>query len=181
MSSVKGRNGGARVGAGRPKEVGSVRWKREQRKAKGQPPPAAPAPVAVPKPKGLPAGQSAVWDMLAPLALEQRTLTDATAFALVELCEAIVLKRDIARILEADGLTTTAVKTRMEQDGSGEQVGETKAHPLIAKWTALLVRVEAGLMRFRLAPMGKEIPPVEKPADEWSEFDQPLTLVKGAK
>jgi hypothetical protein len=122
-----------------------------------------------------------MWDMLAPLALEQRTLTPATAFAMVELCEAIVLKQDIARILEADGLTTVAVKTRMEQDGSGEQVGEVKAHPLIAKWTALLVRVEAGLTRFRLAPMGKEMPVPEQPADEWSEFDQPLSVIQGGK
>jgi len=43
------------------------------------------------------------------------------------------------------------------------------------------VRVEAGLTRFRLAPMGKELAPVEEPKDDFGEFDQPLQLVKGGK
>jgi hypothetical protein len=137
--------------------------------------------VAVAKPKGLPAGQATVWAMLAPLALEQRTLTPATAFAFQELCEAIVLKRDVLAVIEADGLMSNRLATKMDPDGGGQQVFESKAHPLIAKWTALLVRVEAGLTRFRLAPMGKEIAPVEETVDAFSEFDVPLTLVKGGK
>ena len=137
--------------------------------------------VAVAKPNDLPAGQSAVWDMLAPHALAQRTLTPATAFAFRELCEAVVLKRDVLAVVEQDGLMQNRLSTKMDQDGGGEQVFESKAHPLIAKWTALLVRVEAGLTRFRLAPMGKEIAETEEAKDGFEEFDAPLTLVKGAR
>ena len=118
---------------------------------------------------------------MAPHALAQRTLTPATAWHFQELCEAIVLKRDMARILEADGLMQNRLSTKMDETGGGEQVFESKAHPLIARWTALLVRVEAGLTRFRLAPMGKELAPVEEPKDDFGEFDQPLQLVKGGK
>jgi len=138
--------------------------------------------VAVSKPKDLPAGQSSVWKALAPHALAARTLTPATAWHFRELCEAIVLKRDMARILDADGLMQNRLSTKMDETGGGEQVFESKAHPLIARWTALLVRVEAGLTRFRLAPMGKELAPVEEPvADPFSAFDEPLMLVKGRR
>lgn len=188
MAGVKGRSGGPRANCGKARQPGSVRWQREQRRlrkptASGITRPRAPKPppVAVAKPKGLPEGQSQVWDALAPQAIAQRTLTPATAFAFVELCEAVVLKRDMARILETDGLMQNRLSTKMDESGGGEQVFESKAHPLIARWTALLVRVEAGLTRFRLAPMGKELAPAEEPADEWAEFDQPLTLVKGGQ
>ena len=181
-------HGGARPNSGPARTPGSVRWQREQRRRRrGKPAASArvrqpkPPVVAVAKPKGLPLGQSAVWDALAPQARLQRTLTSATAWAFVQLCEAIVLKRDILAVIEADGLMQNRLSTKMDESGGGEQVFESKAHPLIAKWTALLVRVEAGLTRFRLAPMGKELAPVEEPADEWAEFDAPLTLVKGGK
>jgi len=178
-------SGGVRLNAGRPRQAGSVRQQRHLRHT-GKP--AAPVvtvrrppPVAVSKPKDLPAGQSSVWKALAPHALAARTLTPATAWHFRELCEAIVLKRDMARILEADGLMQNRLSTKMDETGGGEQVFESKAHPLIARWTALLVRVEAGLTRFRLAPMGKELAPVEEPKDDFGEFDQPLQLVKGGK
>jgi hypothetical protein len=119
-----------------------------------------------------------VWDQLAPHALAQRTLTPATAWAFGQLVEAIVLKRDVLAVIEADGLMQNRLSTKMDESGGGEQVFESKAHPLIAKWTALLVRVEAGLTRFRLAPMGKELQPVDEPKDDFAEFDQPLTLVR---
>jgi hypothetical protein len=119
--------------------------------------------------------------MLAPLALEQRTLTPATAFAFRQLCKVIVLEQKMADEIEVKGLTSAALDTKMEADGSGSQLIQEKANPLLTRHTALLVRVEAGLTRFRLAPMGKEMPAVEEPEDVFSEFDQPLTLVKGGK
>ncbi len=181
MAGVKGRSGGARANTQKLRRVGSVRWQREQRRGKSAPVrPASRQAAAVDAPLDLPKGQRAVWDMLAPHAMAAGTLTGATVFAFIELCEAIVLKRDVARILESEGLTTYAIKTRMEQDGSGEQVGETKAHPLLSRYAVLLVRVEAGLTRFRLAPMGKPMEvPADEPADEFAAFEsQPLRAVK---
>ena len=180
-------HGGARPNSGRPRKLDSVRSLREQRRKRhgranvARPAPRKAPPVAVAKPKGLPAGQSVVWDMLAPQALLQRTLTPATVFAFVGLCEAIVLKRDILAVIEADGLMQNRLSTKMDESGGGEQVFESKAHPLLAKWTALYARVEAGLTRFRLEPMGKELAPVEEPADDFAEFDAPLTVVQGGK
>jgi len=136
--------------------------------------------VEVAKPKGLPAGQSVVWDSLAPHATASRTLTPSTAWAFRDLCEAIVLKRDMLALIEAEGLTSTSLKTKMDESGGGEQVFEPKAHCLLTRFTALMVRVEAGLARFRLIPMGKEMPASEEPKDEFAEFDQELTLVKRA-
>ncbi|HUU83299.1 MAG TPA: hypothetical protein VM243_07330 [Phycisphaerae bacterium] len=133
----------------------------------------------MPRPRDLPAGQAAVWDALAPHAIAARTLTPATAWDFRDLCESIVLKRDMLAVVEAEGLTSTSLKTKMDESGGGEQVFEPKAHPLLSRHAALAGRVAAGLARFRLAPMGKGMPEVEKPADEWSEFDAPLRLVQG--
>jgi hypothetical protein len=132
-----------------------VRWRREQReqrKGEGQPAPAVPPPVAVAKPVDLSAGQSAIWDLLAPHALAARTLTVATAEAFAMGCRVMVLEREVFAL-----------------------------KPGRPDHRMLLVRVEAFLQRFRLSPMGKEMPAVEEPEDAFSEFDQPLTLVKGAK
>jgi hypothetical protein len=178
-----GQRGGARAGGGRPQVVGSVRWQKAQRKAQRQPgavqPAATRAPVAVAKPSDLPAGQSRVWDELAPHAISARTLVPSTVWAFRDLCEAIVLKRDMLALIESEGLTTSSLQTRMEQDGSGEQVMTPKAHPLLSRHAALMVRVEAGLTRFKLAPMGREMVEAQPAVvDEWAEFAAPLRAVK---
>ena len=165
-------SGGARVGSGPPRKPGSVRWLREQRKLRRVPenrPDVAPvAPVAVVgMPVDLPAGQAAVWAELAPHAIQARTLTPATAHAFRDLCEAIVLKR--------------AAVSRIGRDGLMMQSGER--HSLLPNALGLMGRVEMGLQRFGLAPMGKEMSVRDEARDEFAEFDisQPLTLVKGGK
>lgn len=180
-------SGGLRVGAGRRSEQGSVRWLREQRrKRKGTAPRQRVVPpksllIAVLTPDDLPDGQASVWRALAPHAMAARTLVPATAWAFRDLVEAIVLKRDMLALIEQEGLTSTSLKTQMDVNGGGNQVLEPKAHPLLTRHAALMARVEAGLTRFRLSPMGKEIAPVDEPADEFAEFDHPLVLVKGGK
>lgn len=131
----------------------------------------------VDKPSDMSAAQSSVWDALAPLALAARTLTPATAFALQQLCKIIVLEQRMADEIDAKGLTTAALDTQMDPDGGGSQSIQEKAHPLLSRQAALLVRIEAGLTRFGLAPMGRPMAEPESPADEWAEFDQPLALV----
>ena len=165
--------GGARPNSGPGRQPGSKRWKQEQEKA-GEP---KPPPVPVAMPKDLPAEQSAEWVRLAPLALEARTLTPATADAFVELLEAIVLKRAMLAQVEAEGLTFAKVSV----DGAGVEHLEPKAHPLLSRHAALMVRVENGRQRFRLIPMGKEIVPAkEAEADPFAAFDGPQ-LVKGGE
>lgn len=175
MAGVKGCSGGPRPNVQKPRVVGSVRWRREQRKKRlGQ---AAPEFEAGAKPRRKRVGEVvrpedlspttvAVWDALAPHAVDAGTLTPASAWAFRRLCEAIVLERaELARI-SRDGLMVDGEK-----------------HPLLQPHTALMTRVEMGLQRFCLIPMGKEMAAKAEAAqeDEFAEFDRPLAVIQGGK
>lgn len=118
-------------------------------------------------PSDLPEAQKVVWAELAPHARQARTLSPATAGAFRDLCDAIVLKRAMADRIEADGLTYTKVSV----DGAGVEHQELKAHPLISQHRGMMQRVEAGLVRFRLAPIGKELAAPVEPEDPFNEFE----------
>lgn len=173
MAGAKFRSGGPRVGCAKPRQVGSVRWKREQKKRRKGRGAAAQAPAApreaVKPPYGLPKEQRAVWRKLAPHAIQAGTLTVATAAAFGDLCEAICLKRELHARIKADGLMSRGEAPLLEP----------KAHPLLSKFTALMVRVEAGQLRFLLTGTGKPAAAVTPPEDAFAEFDG-LQLVKGA-
>ena len=101
------------------------------------------APVACPEP--LDEEAAAVWERLAPHALAAQTLTDGTAQAFALLCRQVVLERKLAACADA-------------------------GH---ASHRGMMQRVEAGYVRFALAPMGKPImsaKPVE--ADPFAEFER---------
>src|SRR5262245_35560752 len=81
----------------------------------------------------------AVWEELAPHALAERTLTPRTAAAFELLCRQVVLER---------------------RWSSGSERGK-------ADHRALMVRVEMGLQRFCLAPVGRpvSVPTAANPFD----------------
>jgi hypothetical protein len=108
--------------------------------------------TTVKRPKGLTDEDAAVWDELAPFALEQGTLTLATAMAFADLCGYIVMERK----LRVSALAAAGPDHR-----------------------GLIQRVESGRARFRLIPDGKPVTVNEAPKDEWAEFDGPA-LVKRA-
>jgi hypothetical protein len=164
--------GGFRMNAGR-KPKGAAP-KRVARSAKSVAPVDAPI-NAVSPPADLPDDERAVWVQLSPHALTARTLTPSTAFAFAQLCKAIVLERALWSTIQADGLTSVRVTTDVT---SGEQHAEKKAHALFPRHTAMLVRVEQGLTRFKLSPVGKELAPAEKPEDAFAEFEEPIRHVK---
>lgn len=172
-------SGGPRPNTGPARKVGSVRWQREQRKLRRVPATgAASASVKrepVEAPSGLPAEQRAVWLALAPHATAAGTLTAATSAAFADLCEAICLKRDMKTAIDEAGLTYLKVTI----DGAGQEHQEQKAHPLLSRYVAQAVRVEAGQTRFMLTGTGKPAAVVAPPEDQFSEFDGPQ-LVKGA-
>jgi hypothetical protein len=93
-----------------------------------------------------------VWDELAPLAREARTLVPATVGDLKTLC---VLEVEMADVLAE----------RRKEGWSLEGLALAK------EYRGLVQRVEAKRRAFRLAPMGKDMTPPEQPKDEWSEFD----------
>lgn len=93
--------------------------------------------------------------------MKEGTLTEATYMALRDLCEAIVLKRRLLRAVDDEGVTIITLQ------------GHKAAHPLLTQFRGLMQRVEAGMLRFRLSPMGRELPkpPGESPVDAFAEFD----------
>lgn len=164
--------GGSRVGAGRPRKSDQEQWLGGDAGKRGNTPAERPENLPdfrlLPAPDDLTTEQAAVWNTLAPHACSARTLTEGTAHAFRDLCEAIVLKRQMAAAISADGLTYLKVTV----DGSGQEHTERKANPLLAQHRGMMQRIEAALMRFRLSPMGKELVPSEPVKDEWAEFDE---------
>ncbi len=74
--------------------------------------------------------------------------------------------------LEADGLMTTKVSLQMDESGGGMQSVEPRAHDLLTKCMTMMQRVDQGMLRFRLSPMGKELVVTEAPVDPFDEFDK---------
>lgn len=169
MAGVKGRSGGARVGAGRKPLNPGLRVLHGGRRKNGEAPTAVrvPAVVAVPMPDGLTEEERAVWALEAPHAIQARTLTPGTAAEFADFCRTVVRERLMWRQVERDGWTHLKVTV----DGSGQEHQELKAHPLISRATTLTARVEQKRVKFKLAPIGKEMIPPEQPRDEWAEFD----------
>lgn len=168
-------SGGKRVGAGRKSQnqaTGELKGSRRARaRSKAQsnnqnagnqnePSAITAAEVQIPAPPGsLTLDELAEWNDLAPRAIKEGTLTDATRLALRDLCQARVLKDRLLRKIGDQGDVVLASS------------GNLAAHPLLTRFTTLFQRVEAGMIRFRLAPMGKDVTEPEKPQDPFSEFD----------
>jgi len=129
-----------------------------QNEAVAPPPP----PLPIPEPPGsLTLDELPVWNELAPIAQREGTLTLSTRLALRDLCQNIVLRGKLKQALDDDGLTVHT------------PTGALAAHPLLTRLTAVMQRVEAGMMRFRLSPMGREIaPPVDKTPNMFDQFDE---------
>jgi hypothetical protein len=154
-------SGGMRVGAGRPaKPQADKVLAGTARPPAGRPPEPPEPPIAVvPPPADLTEAQRLLWDQLAPFALEARTLTAATVLAFCDLLEAIVVKRTMQARIDKEGQVLTMV--------SGK-----KAHPLLGHHRGMMQRVEVGLARFKLAPIGKELTEGPAPVDPFSEFEE---------
>jgi phage terminase small subunit len=155
-------SGGERPGAGRKPKTAlektlSGTADRSEREFVINPPPIIP----VARPLDLAGAEQETWDELSPLALTERTLTPSTQTAFRHLCEAIVLRREMANAIAIDGLT---IDTPLG----------LKAHPLLTQYRGLTQRVEAGMLRFRLSPIGKpliEAPTKKNDGDGFDEFE----------
>jgi hypothetical protein len=93
------------------------------------------------------------WEEMAPKALSRGTLTPETAARFRLLCRAIVMERSMATKILADGWTYISVTV----DGSGQERETLKAHPLCGAHRGMMQRVEAGMLAFRMSPVGKPI------------------------
>jgi hypothetical protein len=166
-------SGGLRPGSGRKSKRGQEKWLGGNA---GKRPPKAPpkdAPGLMAAPAGMADAAVVVWNELAPHACAERTLTPATAAAFRQLCGRIVLLELLEKQIADDGIMTDKVTLQMDEKGGGLQQVEKKAHDLLTKCMTLMQRVDQGMLRFRLSPMGKELAPPEKaPDDPFSEFDK---------
>jgi hypothetical protein len=183
-------SGGARPGAGRRRKSqsdGALTGSRRTRSraatnqtpnqkasvpaAPGAPPPAASVvPLEIPQPPGsLTLDELAEWNDLAPRAATEGTLIDSTRYALRDLCQLRVLRDRLLRRVGDDGDIVIGAQ------------GQQAAHPLLTRITTLSQRVEAGMVRFKLSPQGKELETAKpQPADPFAEFDAvPATTATG--
>jgi len=157
-------SGGARVRSGPGRKVGSVRWRREQRRT--QRPVAAAEPsrasASVGRPD-LPAAQAQFWEALAPHAIKSGKLTPATVFAFRELLDTLVLKR----------ATLSEISRRT--------VASPEAQGLIAKYAALQTKVDCGMALYGLLPARGAAQPEPAEADPFAEFEQPFAVLHGGR
>src|SRR3990167_7655662 len=123
--------GGARVGSGRkPKTWTDARLHGSRQRSVVRFPSrsdaAAPPSGPVAPPADIAPDAAAVWAELSPFAREARTLTAGTAAAFAMLCRAVVLERAL---------------------GASRDAGQSSHR-------GMMQRVEAGFVRFSLAPLG---------------------------
>lgn len=138
-------SGGARPGAGRKRKNEAERRLHGSRRGASA---ALPAVDHVDVPDDLTTAERNVWLRLAPHAIKAGTLTPAMEFQFSLLCRNIVLERELAR--------------DVEQRGNASHRG-------------MIQRIDAELLRFCLAPMGKPLLAEEKkPEDPFAEFDTPV-------
>src|SRR5215471_8939753 len=147
MAGKKGKSGGYRVGAGRKPQgaaILSLHGGRVRPYHKPLEEVAKPAQIPVMCPEGVADAQKAVWDELAPAAIEAGTLTPRTVSAFLMFCRNVVLER---RYAESD------------QAGAGNHRG-------LMQWVA------ARYKDFAIMPFGRPVLQAEaKPVDPFSEFD----------
>lgn len=154
-------SGGKRVGSGRkPKDAVLRAIQGGRSRIPVQPPKVESTEVApeqeVPPPADLTEAELVVWNREAPLALQERTLTVATAGAFRELCELEALKNQmLAKIKVA--LTTVEVT----ETGVFE-----KANPLLTHYRGAVQRLATFRKDFKLAPFGKELITAAKPQEQ---------------
>ena len=119
----------------------------------------------VPAPFGLTESERGIWERLAPLARERKTLTTATAEDFSQLCKAIDLADKLQAKVVADDFETTKVTLQMDEAGGGLQNVEKKKHHLLSELRGWRLFISGRLASFRLSAMGKAIAvsPVEKP------------------
>lgn len=161
MAGMKGRSGGARVGAGRkPLSVNERRLRGRPIPVPAAVDPASGAVAAGPMamPDDLPELVAGVWKRMAPLAIAEGTLDSVTAFAFERLCHAIVLEDELS-------------KDHDKRGGSDHR--------------GVMQRLEVQMARFRLTPDGKprtvaqkpkELSPLEKLQAKAAEMRRPVKV-----
>lgn len=157
--------GGPRIGAGRkPKS-----WNERQGRVVGMdgspftgPPPPTPAAAAglLEPPDDLTKAQAALWRQLAPHAIAQQTLVEATRAGFRELVEQMALKAAIAKDIDTLGAA---------HPGSGDN---------LRHYAKLAQRVDATLARFRLTGAGKPEASAARPKTAANPF---AMMAGGAK
>ena len=104
-------------------------------------------------PADLSSEEGDVWAVLAPLAIEVRTLTRHTEPSFRLLCGLAAERRAVQRQIERDGRTVP----RPLSKAGGESRPGLKLHPLVAPRFKLYKQVETLMARFCLAPFGKPV------------------------
>lgn len=168
-------SGGARVGAGRKPKTEAERalsgfaGKRQTSKQKAAARKQAAGVLALPvlaPPADLTGRARAIWVELAPLAAERRTLTSVEMPAFAELCRYKAVQEALFAII-----TSTHLEGDAPPPDTPISLFLLDPNQRLTQHRAYSQRVEQAMVRFRLAPMGKEVVPAEAAVDEWAQFD----------
>lgn len=155
MAGVKGRSGGARVGAGRKPLSRNDRWLRG--KPGSATAPSAPSTQAgsVTMPEGLPEDVAAVWTRLAPRAVAQQTLDAARVEGFTQLCKLVALE---------------AKQYADDRQGTSDHRG-------------VVQRLDVALARFRLTGDGKPQATIEasRPVSALEQLQQQASHLRRVK
>lgn len=165
--------GGARIGSGEKPQEAVIAQLRGKVVRGGQNTVKAVLrrPEPVPEPADLSPAEAELWREMAPEAHAAGTLVPRTVGQFRDLIEAILVKRQMLREIEAEGYQVDVVQLQMDEAGGGVQSVQKKAHGLWTHYRGMLQRVETMRAKFSLCPFGKPIIAAEPPEDEWSGFD----------
>lgn len=119
----------------------------------------------IPPPDYLLDDERAIWERLAPLARDRKTLTEHEIPGFYTLCQAQAMIDKMKAKVIADDFETTKVSLQMDEKGGGLQVVEKKKHHLISELRGWTMVVKASLKDFDLTGIGKprKVKPQEKP------------------
>jgi hypothetical protein len=107
------------------------------------------------------------WDLFAGDAMKAGTLTAMTARSFVELvCVPKVMCDSLAEIIAKEGLTY------VKESKFGDEV---KKHPLLTDLNNWHRRLDSGLAKFGIAPLGKPIVTAAKPQSRVDAFKASMT------
>jgi hypothetical protein len=117
--------------------------------------------------------EQAYWNLWAPLAIENGTLTDSTRPGFVLLCRTAVDVAEVRGEIRERGILFEKV-----DNVGGEEVRELKRHPLWPDYRSLRQQLDAHLARFGLTGMGRPASSAKPEKDNERERLRQLLAVR---
>jgi hypothetical protein len=167
----------------RPADAGAKPGRRSKGKRRAgaendEKPPVAAIGAAGEVPPILTPEERAWWELWAPLAVENGTLTRITAPGFVILCQTAADMAEIRADIRERGILTERKEVLGEGYDAVLETIDVKAHPLWPSYRGLKARLEQLVARYNLAPIGKAIEAEKADDDDERDALRRLLAVK---